>query len=59
MPLVKLSREAWDKAKVAIARGGFMDEDATREELLTYKYFLYKEKKELRRLRSELWSVIN
>jgi hypothetical protein len=37
MPLVKLSREAWDKAKVAIARGGFMDEDATREELMAFR----------------------
>jgi hypothetical protein len=53
-PLVELSREAWDKAKAAIARGGFMDEDATREELLAYRYLLYKEKRELRRLRLEL-----
>jgi hypothetical protein len=47
-PLVDLSREAWDKVKAAILRG-FLDEDATREELLAYKYLLYKEKRELRK----------
>ena len=51
---MELSREAWNKAKDAIARGGFLDEDATREELLAYRYLLYKEKRELRRLRQEL-----
>jgi hypothetical protein len=53
-PLVELSREACDKAKAAIACGGFLDEDGTREELLVYRYLLYKEKRELRRLRVEL-----
>jgi hypothetical protein len=32
-----------------------LDEDATREELLAYRYLLYKEKRELRRLRQELY----
>jgi hypothetical protein len=53
-PLVELSCEAWDKAKAAITRGGFLDEDATREELLAYRYLIYKDKRELRRLRLEL-----
>jgi hypothetical protein len=51
---VELSREAWNRAKAAIARGGFLDEDATREELLAYRYLLYKDKREVRRLRQEL-----
>jgi hypothetical protein len=51
---VELSREAWNRAKAAIARGGFLDEDATREELLAYMYLLYKERRELRRMRQEL-----
>jgi hypothetical protein len=39
-PLVELSREAWEKAKAAIAWGSFfLDEDATREELLAYRIF--------------------
>jgi hypothetical protein len=43
--LVELSHEAWDKAKATIVRGGFLDADATREELSSYRYLLYKEKK--------------
>jgi hypothetical protein len=51
---VDLSRESWNNAKAAIAREGFLDEDATREELLAYRYLLYKEKRDLTRLRQEL-----
>jgi hypothetical protein len=53
-PLVELSCEAWDKAKAAITRGDFLDEDATREELLAYIYLIYKDKRELKWLRLEL-----
>jgi hypothetical protein len=51
---VELSREAWNRAKAAITCGGFLGEDAIWEELLAYRYFLYKEKMELRRMIQEL-----
>jgi hypothetical protein len=53
-PLVELSQETWNKARDAIAGRCFLGENATRDKLLAYRYLLYLEKKEIRRMRQEL-----
>jgi hypothetical protein len=48
-----LSQASWDKARDAFVGRCFLGDDAFRDELMAHQYLLYKEKKEIRKMRQE------